>query len=236
MTEKYRRLASSAGVHAVRLCFCTKQDDVVRWMVGRRTLMVVGGRRRWWWPTAAQRIMRRLRSKGHEVVFAEQIQTPGPPTQPTQPGLSVVPVMPYFKGKLHILDTYASWQPTARTTLVAEADHVISRNPSPTADSRVSGGALYVRQQLTPKTALGGRAEYLRDRGGLFTGATRSVRETTVTYDYRVSEGFLVRTEWRRDFADVPLFLTSKSGVLDTDQHTATIGATWWFGTKRGNW
>jgi hypothetical protein len=152
-----------------------------------------------------------------------------------QPGLSVVPVDPNYRGKLHIFDTYATWQPTSKTTVAAEADYVISQNQAP-PDSRVFGGALYFRRQMTPKSALALRGEVLRDRGGLFTGTTQSLGETTVTYDYRVADGFLARSEWRRDFTNTRFFPTNSLGTLKKDQHTATLGLVWWWGTKRGSW
>jgi hypothetical protein len=173
---------------------------------------------------------------GQEHPDVQPISTPVAPTLPTQPGLSVTPVLPYFTGKLHIFDSYATWQASPTTTLGVEGDYVISRNVPPTVDSRVSGGALYARHQLTPKSAIAARAEYLRDRGGLFTGITQTVKETTVTYDFKPSEGFLVRSEWRRDFSDVPFFLTHGAGVLDKAQDTVTLGVIWWWGTKRNAW
>ena len=38
---------------------------------------------------------------------------------PTQPGLSIVPIVPALDGRLHILDSYATWQADARTSLLA---------------------------------------------------------------------------------------------------------------------
>jgi hypothetical protein len=58
----------------------------------------------------------------------------------------------------------------------------------------------------------------------------------TFTYEHKVADGFLVRGEWRRDFSNLPFFLTNDAGVLKTDQQTATIGAIWWWGTKRETW
>jgi hypothetical protein len=104
------------------------------------------------------------------------------------------------------------------------------------APTRVTGGVAYARYRFTPKFALAGRAEYLSDRGGLFSGVTQALKETTLTADYNVAEGFLVRTEWRRDFSNHPFFLTAAPGVLKREQNTATLGLIWWFGAKQGAW
>ncbi len=63
---------------------------------------------------------------------------------------------------------------------------------------------------------------------------TQSVKEATITYDYRpVTDGFLVRAEWRRDVSDRPFFLTDTVGILKADQQTLPLGAVGWWGTKR---
>jgi hypothetical protein len=158
---------------------------------------------------------------GQEHPDVQQIQTPGPPTLPTQPGLSIVPIVPAPDGRTHIVDSYATWQATPNTTFALEADYVTSRlwsTPGPdrsTTPSHVYGGAIYARRQLTAKHAVAARAEYLRDDGGLFSGVVQSLKETTLTYEHKVADGFLMRGEWRRDFSNVPFFLTSEPGVLN---------------------
>jgi len=154
---------------------------------------------------------------------------------PTQPGLSTDFIRPEPRGRFHVLDTYVTWLVTEKLTLAAEADYVINRVQEFSAPSRVTGGAAYARYQFTPKFALAGRAEYLSDRGGLFSGVTQALKETTFTADYKLADGFLMRGEWRRDFSNQPFFLTDTPGALKKDQNTATLGLVWWFG-KEGSW
>jgi Putative beta-barrel porin-2, OmpL-like. bbp2 len=167
-----------------------------------------------------------------------------PPTSPipVQPGLSFAPIIPAPNGRLHIFDSYVSWQSTPKLTLALEGDYVIERlwkNSAPgesSAPSHVDGGAAYVKYQLNSKFALAGRAEYLSDRGGLFSGLNQALKETTATFDYNVADGFLMRYEWRRDFSNRPSFLTAEQGVLSKQQNTATLGLVWWWGRKQGAW
>ena len=167
-----------------------------------------------------------------------------PPTSPipVQPGLSFAAIVPAPNGLLHIFDSYVSWQATPKLTLAVEGDYVIERlwrNSAPgksSAPSHVDGGAAYMKYQLNPKFSLGGRAEYMSDRGGLFSGLTQALKETTATFDYNVADGFLMRYEWRRDFSNQPSFLTSTQGVLSKQQNTATLGLVWWWGRKQGAW
>jgi hypothetical protein len=161
---------------------------------------------------------------------------------PVQPGLSFAAIRPAPNGKLHIFDSYVSWQAAPKVTLALEGDYVIQRewqNSAPghsSAPSHAIGGAAYARYQFTPKISVGGRAEYLSDRGGLFSGITQALKETTATFDYKFAEGFLMRYEWRRDFSNQPSFFTSLDGVLSKEQQTATVGVIWWVGRKEGAW
>jgi hypothetical protein len=161
---------------------------------------------------------------------------------PVQPGLCFVAIRPAPNGRTHIFDDYATWQATSKLTIVLEGDYVIQRlwrNAAPghsSAPSHTDGGAGYIRYQLTPKVALATRAEYMSDRGGLFSGLSQALKENTVTFDYKVSDGFLMRYEWRRDFSNQPSFLTSTQGVLSKQQNTATLGLIWWWGRKEGAW
>jgi hypothetical protein len=179
---------------------------------------------------------------GQEHPDVQPIATPGVPSLPTQPGLSVTPVNPAPDGRLHIYDTYLSWQASAKTLFGFEADYVVSRlweHDAPgqsAAPSKVSGGAVYARRQVTPETAIAARAEYLRDRDGLFSGAAQSLKETTLTYEYRIERGVLIRGEWRGDFSDRPFFITDTVGRLRSAQQTLTAGMIWWWGNKTGPW
>jgi hypothetical protein len=172
----------------------------------------------------------------------DRVSVPSTSPIPVQPGLSFTPINPAPDGRLHIFDSYVSWQSTPKLTLAIEGDYVIERlwrNSAPgesSAPSHVDGGAAYLKYQLNSKFALAGRAEYLSDRGGLFSGLNQALKETTATFDYNVADGFLMRYEWRRDFSNQPSFLTDTQGVLSKQQNTATLGLVWWWGRKQGAW
>jgi hypothetical protein len=161
---------------------------------------------------------------------------------PVQPGLSFQAIRPAPNGRTHIFDSYVSWQATPKLTLAVEGDYFLQRlwtQEAPgrsSAPSHVSGGAAYVRYQFSPRVALAARAEYLSDRGGLFSGLTQALKENTVTFDYSLADGILMRYEWRRDFSNQPSFLSDVQGVLSKEQNTATVGLIWWWGRKEGPW
>jgi hypothetical protein len=161
---------------------------------------------------------------------------------PVQPGLSFQAIRPAPDGRLHIFDSYVTWQLSPRWSVALEGDYIIQRlwrNEAParsSAPSHVAGGAVYARYQFTQKVAVAGRAEYLSDRGGLFSGLTQALKETTATFDYKLGDGFLMRYEWRRDFSNQPSFLTDTQGLLSKEQNTASVGLVWWWGRKEGTW
>jgi Putative beta-barrel porin-2, OmpL-like. bbp2 len=161
---------------------------------------------------------------------------------PVQPGLCFTAIRPAPDGRTHIFDSYATWQATPKLTLQIEGDYLVQRlwrNQAPgesSAPSHVDGGAAYIQYQLAPKATLATRAEYMSDRGGLSSGITQALKENTITFDYRLADGMLMRYEWRRDFSNQPTFLTDVQGIFRKDQNTATVGLLWWWGRKEGSW
>jgi Putative beta-barrel porin-2, OmpL-like. bbp2 len=161
---------------------------------------------------------------------------------PVQPGLCFTAIRPAPDGRTHIFDSYVSWKAAPKLTFALEGDYVIERlwrNAAPgesSAPSHADGGAAYVQYQVTPKVALATRAEYMSDRGGLFSGVSQALKENTVTLDYRLADGLLMRYEWRRDSSNQPSFLSDVQSVLSKQQNTATLGLVWWWGRKEGSW
>jgi len=161
---------------------------------------------------------------------------------PVQPGLCFTAIRPAPDGRTHIFDSYATWQATPKLTLALEGDYFIQRlwqnatSGHSSAPAHVDGGAGYIQYQLTPKVTVATRAEYMSDRRGLFSGVSQALKENTVTFDYKLFEGFLMRYEWRRDFSNQPSFLTDTQALLSREQNTATVGLLWWWGRKQGAW
>ena len=163
-------------------------------------------------------------------------------TVPVQSGLCYTPITPAPNGKLHILDSYVTWNATSRLTLAGEGDYVIERewaNAAPgesSSPSHADGGAAYAQYQFSPRYALAARAEYLSDRGGLFSNANQALKETTVTYRYNIADNFAAFLEYRRDWSNRPYFITDNPAAPSTHQDTAGIGLVWWYGQKQGVW
>jgi hypothetical protein len=69
--RRFRVVASESPVEArVQLYLCRDSLDTLTAVLHPRSLVVVGGRKRWW-PTSEERLARKLRRAGHEVIFTE---------------------------------------------------------------------------------------------------------------------------------------------------------------------
>lgn len=175
---------------------------------------------------------------GQEHPDVIYLQSPGPGQTglPNEQGTYILPIANPPTGRLDILDSYVSWQPSKALTLAAEGDYVRERLYTHSPLQHVAGGALYGGYQLTPKIAVAARVEYLADIGGLYTGITQYLKEGTFTVDYRLAGDFLMRGEFRRDQSNRHYFLSDTLGVLESSQQTVGLGLVWWFGQKQGVW
>lgn len=153
------------------------------------------------------------------------------PPIPSSTGSGVAP-----DGREHIADTYATWSPNSRVTLSSEWDYVISRQVSRSAPRHLFGSAAYFRYQLTPRWALGTRGEYVADPDGLFTTTAQDLKEVSATLDFKPADGFMLRSEWRRDFTNHLFFQTQTPAQLAGQQTTLSGTVLWWFGEKKGAW
>jgi hypothetical protein len=157
-------------------------------------------------------------------------------TQPVQPGLCYQPLPDAENGKLHIFDSYVTWNATPKLTLAAEGDYVIQRTYTESAPQHVDGGVGYAQYQFSPRWSLAARAEYLSDRGGIFSNATQALKEGTATYRYNLSDNFAMFMEYRRDWSNIPYFVTNNPAAPATHQDTLGAGVVWWYGGKQGAW
>lgn len=102
------------------------------------------------------------------------------------------------------------------------------------AKASLFGLATYARYQWTVPASVALRYERLDDAGGLFAGIEQVVQEVTVTGEYKLADGFLVRAEFRRDWSDRSFFTERGSDLRRSTQTTALFGLVWWAGGKKG--
>ena len=173
---------------------------------------------------------------GEEARDVQPTVNPGMPTSPTQPGLPTTNISPAPNGREHIFDTYATWQATHKITVIGEADYVLNRTYAEQQPGRVVIGSVMAKYALPRNWNLGARAEYVDDRGGLFSGKTQALKEATAVLDHTLAPGFLLKAEYRRDWSNQPFFFSDTAGSFKPAQSTATLGLIYWWGTKQASW
>ena len=143
-----------------------------------------------------------------DVIYYTQTVPGGLTNLPTQQGVPFLPISNPPTGKLHIVDSYVTWQTTPKLSFAGEADWVIQREYTSSAPSRTDGGRDLRTLSVNAQAGVSrGGGEYMSDVGGLFSGVAQSLKETTLTMDYKIGDGLLFRWEWRRGFLQSPVLL-----------------------------
>ena len=96
-----------------------------------------------------------------------------------------------------------------------------------------TGGA--VKFQVSPKVAITPRAEYYYDKDGFISGTAQKLKEFTITGEYKFTDTFFTRLEYRRDWSDVAVFEKKSVTGATKNQDTFTIGMVFFFGPKKVN-
>ena len=136
-------------------------------------------------------------------------------------------------GWFRVFDTNGTIAATPALTLAFDVTHVSSQPYHNDPWTTLFGIGGYARYQTTKASAVALRYERLRD-DGLFGGIDQILQELTLTSEYKFSEGFFARAEFRRDVSDQPVF--PSRGAARGHQNTALIGLVWWVGNKTGSW
>ena len=139
-------------------------------------------------------------------------------------------------GYFRVFDTYVTVAPTSALTLGVDANYVTNELRQDDPALSLQGLGAYARYQVTNAAALGVRYERLDDEG-LFGGIEQVLQEATLTAEYKLADGFLVRGEVRRDWSNESFF-PGRLGADDLRRHqnTALVGGVWVIGNKTGVW
>jgi hypothetical protein len=87
--------------------------------------------------------------------------------------------------------------------------------------------------QMNGKNALTPRLEWFKDRNGFETGQAQSLKEFTLTYEYRWVEGLLSRLEYRHDWSDKNFYDRGGTPMASKNMDTLTVAFIAFFGPKR---
>ena len=104
-------------------------------------------------------------------------------------------------------DYWITWKTNERISLAANADY--GNEAGDELDrGRVSwyGMAGYARISFTEHAALSMRLEVFRDPDGERTGMMQTIREVTLTPEWKIGKSLVVRSDLRYDHSDEPVF------------------------------
>ncbi len=128
-----------------------------------------------------------------------------------------------------VSDTIVTCVVSKQISLVANYDH---------GHDTVSGKAVmwhgvagYLRYQPNDWFTLSPRVEWYRDRDGFTSGTPQTLKEATLTAEFRHMDGVVIRVEYRSDFSNAPFFAKNSSGIVKS-QPTLTVGFIYAFTTK----
>ena len=144
-------------------------------------------------------------------------------TGPENPGTNT--------GWRNLYDTTVLFTPTGKFNAYFNFDY--GQNKSGTGPDEATGKwygvAGAAKFQMNDKNAITPRLEWFKDRDGFSTGTAQSLKEFTLTYEYKWTQGLLARLEYRRDWSDQPFFERGSTGSND-HQDVFALGIVAFFG------
>jgi hypothetical protein len=135
------------------------------------------------------------------------------------------------KGFRNLIDTTLLLTPADKFNAYVNFDYGHnSFATGPAAEWKGIAGA--AKFQLNSKFAITPRMEWFDDTNGYETGTAQTLKEITVTAEYKAAQGILGRLEYRYDWSDKPF--SFQRGVAGTNDHqnTITVGIIAYFGPK----
>ena len=146
-------------------------------------------------------------------------------TGPENPGTNT--------GWRNLYDTTVLFTPTGKFNAYLNFDYGQNKGGTGKLESTAKwyGVAGAAKIQMNDHNAITPHIEWFKDRDGFSTGTAQSLKEFTLTYEYRWTQGLLARLEYRRDWSDEKFFERGSTGSSD-HQNAFTLGVVAFFGPK----
>jgi len=156
-------------------------------------------------------------------------------TGPENPGTNT--------GWRNLYDTTVLLTPSDKFNAYVNFDYGQNRSGSGPSESTAKwyGVAGAARVQMTDHNAFAVRGEWFNDRDGFNTLTPQALKEVTLTYEYKWTQGLLARLEYRGDWSGCPsgndapchevnFFNKNGNPNASDHQHTVTVGIVAFFG------
>ena len=128
----------------------------------------------------------------------------------------------------HLFDSLVTI--TANTIVSFMANYDYGKDSLAGAPVSWQGIAGYLKIQATPWFAIIPRAEWFDDPDGFTTGSGQTLKEGTLTGEFKLANGLLSRVEYRRDVSNVASFATSTGQA--TSQGSFGVGVLYSISSK----
>ncbi|MGD0088815.1 MAG: outer membrane beta-barrel protein [Planctomycetota bacterium] len=157
-----------------------------------------------------------------DTLIGDQGDYAGALNDPTAPGIDSQ-LGTYWRshdqGGRFLVDTTFTMTPWAKWTFAVNGDYAyegcVPNYNSPLANRRWYGVAGYTKYQFAKKWYIANRTEYFNDPQGVRSGRREALWETTLTFDWALSDPFHMRFEYRHDSSDVNAFSDDKGFGAD---------------------
>jgi hypothetical protein len=127
------------------------------------------------------------------------------------------------KGLRHFYDTVLALNPNGKVSGSINFDYGVEKFAG-ASSAKFYGTSIMMRALGGEHFAISPRYDWYKDRDGFITGAARTLQEFTLTGDYRMAEGFLMRLEYRRDWASTPFYDRGNEAASGKNMNTFLIG------------
>lgn len=134
-------------------------------------------------------------------------------------------------GWRNLFDSVVQVNPNDNLSLYLNFDYGRNKNVGPDT-AQWTGIAGAVRRAVGKKGAIAGRVELFDDVNGFSTGLAQTVKEFTLTGEYKFSGWLLSRLEFRDDWSSQPFFEKGQ-GNTSKNQPTVLLGMVAYFGPKK---
>jgi len=134
-------------------------------------------------------------------------------------------------GWRNLIDSVLQVNPNDNLSLYVNVDYGRNKNIGP-GTAQWDGIAGAVRRAVGKKAAIAGRLEIFDDVNGFSTGTAQTVKEFTLTGEYKLSDWLTSRLEFRDDWSSQAIF-ENGSGGMSKNQPTVLLGMIAYFGPKK---
>lgn len=121
----------------------------------------------------------------------------------------------------HLFDTVVTLAVTPKVSIMGNYDY--GRDSVAGAPVSWQGLAGYLKVQTTSWLAVIPRVEWFDDPDGFMTGTSHTMKDATITGEFKLMDGLLWRVEYRRDMSDAEVF-TKNIGATAKSQDTFGFG------------